>query len=133
MSIQLVCQFCNQPYKPSRYNAHHQKYCTRKGCVKRRKRLRQKKWHNEKYQNDEDFRKAKQKSSRELMRKRRQQEARAAARLGASSADPTHVITGLISQLVDEKDPKALQRHLNSYAHRGRQLSQSVQHPGRSP
>ena len=133
MSTQTVCQFCNKTYKPSRHNAHHQKYCTRKGCVRRRKRLRQKKWHNERYQNDEVFRKAKQGSSREVMRKRREREARTAADSDSNSRDPTHVITGLVSQFVDEKDPEALQEYLNFYAHRGRQLSQSVHHPGRSP
>ena len=133
MSTQAICEFCSKTYEPSAYNAHHQRFCTRKGCVEKRKQLRQKKWHNKKYHNDEAFRKAKQQSSREAMGRRRRREARAAANPDSNLCDPTHVIAGLISQLIDENDPEALREHLNSYAHRGRQLSQSIHHPGRSP
>jgi hypothetical protein len=134
MPTQAICQSCGKIYTPSRYNEHHQKYCTREDCVKRRKQLRQKKWHNEKYQSDDAFRKAKQQSSREAMRRRREQEAATVAvSSDSNSRDPTHVIAGIVAQLADEDDPQALQEHLNVYAYRGRQLSQSIQCTGRSP
>jgi hypothetical protein len=65
------------------------------------------------------------------MRLRRRKALTAESDSGA--CDPTHVITGFVSQFIDESNPEVLQEHLNSYAHRGRQLSQSIHHSGRSP
>lgn len=121
-----LCAACGKPLMVCRYNAHHQIYCNRSICVRRRKRKRQRESHNRRYQSDKDFRAKKQRKSREYMRERRSKEkAAAVAALQAEvcAISPMDVLTGVVSQLTDEDDPEVIHERLRTYSVRGRQLS----------
>jgi hypothetical protein len=44
IEIKRICEWCGLEYMPSNYAIHTQKYCTRPGCVRDRKRKRQNAW-----------------------------------------------------------------------------------------
>lgn len=50
------CQACGLGFVPDARNSRHQNCCTRKACVRRRKRVRQRLWHRERYASDASFR-----------------------------------------------------------------------------
>lgn len=117
-----LCKACGKPLTVCRYNAHHQIYCNRPTCVRRRKQKRQRESHNRRYQSDEDFRAEKQHKSRKYMRERRSKE-KAALQVEACAISPMDILTGVVSQLTDEDDPLVILERLRTYSVRGRQLS----------
>ncbi len=121
MSHSRICAACGKPFTCCRYNKHHQKYCKRPGCVRRRKRERQRASHNRRYRDDKVYQEEKRRKSREYMRVRRRQKKEAAEE--ARNYDPMDILTGVVSQLTSENDPEALRERLRSYSSRGRQLS----------
>lgn len=50
------CRACGRDYVPDARNSRHQNCCTRKVCVRRRKRVRQRLWHRDRYAADASFR-----------------------------------------------------------------------------
>lgn len=121
-----LCKACGKPLTVCQYNAHHQIYCNRAICVRRRKQKRQREYHNRRYQSDEDFRAEKQHKSREYMRERRSKEKAAALvalQAEACKISPMDILTGVVSQLTDEDDPMVILERLRTYSVRGRQLS----------
>ena len=50
------CRACGLDFVPDARNSHHQDFCTRKRCVRRRKRARQRLWHRDHYASDASFR-----------------------------------------------------------------------------
>ena len=50
------CRACGLDYVPDARNSHHQEFCTRPRCVRRRKQVRQRLWHRARYASDATFR-----------------------------------------------------------------------------
>ena len=131
MSNSPLCQACGKPLKRCRFNGHHQKYCKRSTCVRRRKQERQRISHNRRYREDLEYQERKRRYSLKYMRARRQKEREADT--VASEISPIDILTGVVSQLVDEDDPTIIRERLKCYSIRGRQLSQLGPVLGRSP
>jgi hypothetical protein len=131
MNNPLLCQACGKPLKRCRYNGHHQKYCKRSTCILRRKQERQRISYNRRYREDLEYQEQKRRYSLEYMRARRQKEREADT--VASEISPIDILTGVVSQLVDEDDPAIIRERLKCYSIRGRQLSQQSVALGRSP
>lgn len=119
---QSVCAHCGCRFEVCRYNAHHQKYCKRRKCVAERKRLRQRKQYRAKYRSDEEFRESEKKRAREGISKRRKMVGQEHGTL--CGIDPVHVLTAVVSQLTDERDPVCVMERVRSFAGRGRLLTQ---------
>ena len=124
MNARLLCEECGKPITVCLFNAHHQKYCNRSSCVRRRKQRRQREYHNRRYNSDESFREEKRRKSRQYMRDRRRREKAALIVLQADAVEISllDIMTGVVSQLTDEDDPRVIQERLKSYSVRGRQL-----------
>lgn len=118
-----VCVHCGRRFRVCRYNGHHQKFCTRKKCMTDRKRLRQRKWYRNQYRSDEAFRESEKERAREGIARRR-----SVGDDGGDSVpgvDPLHVVTAVVSQLTDEKDPVCVMERVRSFAGWGRMLTES--------
>lgn len=120
-----VCQHCGGRFKVCRYNGHHQKFCTRKRCVADRKRLRQRRCYRAQYRSDEAFRESERKRAREGMARRRAAGAGVDDSPPGFGVDPLHVVTAVVSQLTDEKDPVCVMERVRSFAGWGRMLTES--------
>lgn len=121
MNQTRICAACGKPFTLCDFNKHHQIYCTRAVCVRRRKRERQRKSHNKRYREDPEHRAAKRKKAKEYMRERRRREKIAEKK--KRDYDPMDILTGVVSQLTSEDNPEAVMDRLRSYSARGRQLS----------
>lgn len=131
MSTTFICKACGKPFTRCRFNSHHQIYCTRLGCVRRRKQTRQRASDNRRYREDKAFQEKKRRKSRDYMRKRRQKEKEAAK--AAKEYDPADVLTGLVSHLTGEDNPEVVRESIKSYSSRGRRLSHCAAVTVRSP
>lgn len=131
MSQSGICAACGKPFTFCRFNGHHQEYCTRPGCVRRRKQARQRKSHNKRYRDDPEFQAAKRAKSKEYMRERRRREKEVAKK--KRDYDPMDILTGVVSQLTAEDNPDVIREQLRSYSARGRQLSHSCPLSGPAP
>jgi len=131
MAKRGICAACGKPFTLCRFNEHHQIYCTRPKCVRKRKQERQRKSHNKRYREDPEYQAAKRKKSKDYMRERRRKEKASAEE--KLSYDPMDILTGVVSQLTSEDDPEVVRERLRSYSARGRQLSHFGSLSGQSP
>ena len=144
MSIRLPrCECCGRAFRPDRYNALTQKYCTRDPCVQERKRKRQRRWYADRRARDPAFAEAERVRCAEANRRRRSA-ARETARVEAAPepeeaaagdvpVSTRDVVTGLLSQITDCTDPTAIRASLLEYAARGRRVALPLSIRPRSP
>jgi hypothetical protein len=122
-----ICEHCSKNYLKCRFNTHHQKYCTRRTCVAKRRQARQRQDYRQRYRNDKTFAAAERERCRKAMRQRRDHAHRTADQSLTESA-PTKInlellTTGLLSQWLDSNDPLAVEAAARRLESRGRQLA----------
>jgi hypothetical protein len=117
------CRACGLGFVPDARNSFHQDCCTRKVCVRRRKRARQRLWHQERYASDASFReKAKARVRRQ--RKRASQAQAQAQGPPTSAADGRlrhleQAILGLAMQMGEEPDAVRARELVSAWAGSG--------------
>ncbi len=120
------CRFCGQPFRADRRNASRQRFCKRIECVTERKRFRQRRWYNRRRRDDPAFCESENARCAEANRRRR-----STHRKPDPAADVpdtvflSHVVTGLLSQVIDSTDPEHLHSSMHRYADRGRRVASS--------
>lgn len=107
------CRACGFGFVPDARNSRHQDCCTRKACVRRRKRVRQRLWHREHYASDASFRE-KAKARVRRCRKRASQ--------GQSPGPPTSAAEGRLRHLEQAFLGLAMQMGEESDAIQAREL-----------
>ena len=124
-----LCEYCGRKYLKCRFNKHHQKYCTSKMCVIKRRQERQAQHYCRNYRNDKNFADRERERCREGIRKRRE-DARENIPNGilATSSPPMRIdigllATGLLSQWIDSKDPMEVEAAARRLEKRGQQLA----------
>jgi hypothetical protein len=137
MNIKLgVCEKCRKPFEFCKFNAHHQKYCMRSGCIHKRTKKRQSEYQNKRYHADGKYSARQRKNSRENARRRRGKEkVDAEARQKEQEnidTNPVDVLMGVIAQLTGESNPKVVHKRFADYGVRGQQLSHQTQISGSS-
>lgn len=123
-----ICDECGRSFKICKFNAHHQKYCTRSGCVNKRKKIRQREYQNKRYHTDDKYKEKKRKAARLNARRRRNKnkldakviQKKQPQKLEINSLE---VLRGIVAQLTDECNPEVVHERLLSYEARGQQLS----------
>ena len=122
-----ICEDCGRKYLKCRFNKLHQKYCTNKRCVTKRRQERQRQRYRRNYRNDKDFADAERERCRNGIRKRR---ADARETLDEVSADDTQMpiniqllARGLLSQWIDSKNPTEVEEVARRLEKRGQQLA----------
>ena len=124
-----VCEECGRLFKVCKFNAYHQKYCTRSGCVHKRKKRRQRESQNKRYHTDDEYKEKKRKAACKNARRHRSKkksDAKVSQKKQAQKIEinPLEVLMGVVAQLTDECNPTVVHERLLSYEVRGRQLSQ---------
>jgi hypothetical protein len=117
---QSKCEACNHLYDPDPLNAHHQKYCRRPGCLRRRTRGRQRDWYRRRYREDGEFRSRERRRARDGKRRRREE------RPPVRPPEPERrdlVLIGLLAHMADTRDPRVVSEVMEMYAGRGRDLA----------
>lgn len=121
------CRACGLDYVPDARNSRHQDCCARKVCVRRRKRVRQRLWHQARYQSDLLFRAA----AKARVRRHREQVAQAKAKALAQAQGPSpsvaelrlkhveHAFLGLAMQMGEEPDAIRAQELVLAWADTG--------------
>lgn len=132
MSESRRCLECSHKFTVCKFNSQRQKYCKRAVCVRVRKKRRQREYHHRRYRSDKTFQEAKRCQSRDYARVRREA-AKARSKRLVGDLDPMDILTGVVSQLADEKNPFLLSEILRVYSLRGRQLSQGAVVSGPAP
>ena len=122
-----ICARCGRKFVVCRFNGHHQQYCRDPDCVAERRRERQRAYYRKKYRADAGFREAEQVRCREGARRRRQEKDAAVSADEGDLAlvDLALVTAGLVSQLIDSRDPSAVAASTRGLERRGRELSVS--------
>jgi hypothetical protein len=115
-----ICEACHHPYDPDPLNAHHQKYCRRPGCLRRRKRIRQRVCYRKRYWEDEEFRKRERRRAGD--RKRRRAEEAPPARPPEPDRRDLALI-GMAAHLADSRDPDVVREVLDRCVGWGRDLA----------
>jgi len=122
-----ICEYCGRKYLKCRFNKLHQKYCTNKRCVTKRRQERQRQRYRRNYRNDKKFADSERERCRNGIRKRR---ADARERSDGVSTDDTQMpiniqllATGLLSQWIDSKDPVEVEQAARRLEKRGQQLA----------
>ena len=142
MTSTHLCEECGKAFTVCRFNAHHQKYCGRKSCARKRRRRYQSEYQNRRYRSDETFREGQKRKSRKYMKMRRERESLAPAvadppivppESAVKGIDLSDVVAGVVAQLTAEDDPQVLAERLRGYASRGRQLCRETRVSGASP
>ena len=124
-----ICERCGSKYLKCCFNRHHQKYCTSKRCVIKRRQERQRQRYRKNYRNDKNFADKERERCREGIRKRRE-DARGKLPNGmlATGSSPMPIdmgllATGLLSQWIDSKDPTEVEEAARRLEKRGQQLA----------
>jgi hypothetical protein len=122
-----TCEQCGVKYLRCRFNKHHQKYCTRKSCVIKRRRERQRMHYRRAYRNDTAFADAERNRCKNGIRKRREDARRRSDEVPAGS-NPTIInlelfAAGLLSQWIDSKDPVEVEDAARRLEKRGQQVA----------
>ena len=118
------CRFCGEPFHPDPYNASRQKFCKRPECVRERKRMRQRRWYNQRRRDEPAFRESENARCAQANRRRRSmRNARPEPAQAEDAAFFSHVVTGFLSQVIDSSDPVHLHNCLCGYADRGRRVA----------
>ena len=100
------CRACGLDYVPDARNSLHQGCCTRQACVRRRKRVRQRLWHQKRYASEASFRE----KAKSRVRRHRQRVAQAQAQGPPRSVDEVRLrhleqaFLGLAMQMGEEPD-----------------------------
>lgn len=108
------CRYCGCKFEPDPYNRHHQEYCSRPACRTEHDRARKRKHYRERLDREEGFREAERERCRKAMRRLRAERKKAAKGAGQEafcllSVPPVEAfLAGLVSQLADTIDPRAL-------------------------
>lgn len=122
-----TCEQCGTKYRKCRFNTLHQKYCTRKVCVVKRRQERQRQRYRKMYRHDQTFADAERERCRKGIRKRRENARQTATEVLADSTATRINIellaTGLLSQWIDSKDPVEVEEAARRLERRGRQLA----------
>lgn len=114
------CDSCHHLYEPDPLNAHHQKYCRRPGCLRRRKLERQRRWYRKLYRNDAGFRDRERRRAR-LGKDRRREEAPSVRPPEPDQRDLA--LIGLVAHMADTRDPEVAREAMALYVGRGRELA----------
>ncbi len=122
------CNACGRAFRPDRYHIHTQEYCTDAECVRKRKRKRQRRFYNNRYRNDSEFRASERARAATGNRRRRAVTKTAKSTLEAcgrrhDDADIQCLITGFVSHLAQSDDPAVVRGLMSGYADRGRRLA----------
>ena len=122
------CDACGRAFRPNRYNKHDQIYCLTPECVLERKRKRQRRFYNNRYRNDSEFRESERTRAAEGNRRRRaaaKAEKPACEGSGGNSGgmDIHYLITGFVSHLAQSDDPAIIGSLMSGYTDRGRRLA----------
>ena len=127
-----ICEYCGRKYLKCCFNKHHQKYCTSKMCVIKRRQERQRQAYRRNYRNDKNFADRERERCREGIRKRRE-DARENIPNGILAdsnmlmqIDMGLLATGLLSQWIDSKDPTEVEAAARQLEKRGQQLAIST-------
>jgi hypothetical protein len=88
------CRACGLGFVPDARNSRHQDCCTRKVCVRRRKRVRQRLWHRKRYGLDASFRE----EAKSRVRRHRKRAFQAQAQAQAQGP-PTRAAEGRLQHL----------------------------------
>jgi hypothetical protein len=124
-----ICEYCGSKYPKCCFNRHHQKYCTSKRCVIKRRQERQRERYRRNYRNDKNFADKERERCREGIRKRREAaHAKIPNGMLASSSSSMRIdmgllATGLLSQWIDSKDPREVEEAARRLEKRGQQLA----------
>jgi hypothetical protein len=123
-----TCDECGKSFKVCKFNAYHQKYCMRTGCIHKRKKRRQREYQNKRYHTDDEYREKKRKAACKNARQRRSKnkfDAKFSKKKQTKKIEinPLEVLMGVVAQLTDECNPAIVHERLLSYEIRGRQLS----------
>ena len=122
-----ICEECGTKYRKCRFNRIHQKYCTRKSCVVKRRQERQRQYYRKAYRNNKAFADAERDRCRKAIRKRRE-EVRQTSDEALADSTPTKFnielfAKGLLSQWIDSKDPMEVEEAARRLEKRGQQLA----------
>ena len=115
------CRACGLGFVPDARNSRHQNCCTRQVCVRRRKQVRQRLWHRDRYASDASFRE----KAKARVHRHRQRAAQARAQGPATSVAEVrlrHVeqaFLGLAMQMGEESDAVRAQELVSSWAQTG--------------
>jgi hypothetical protein len=115
------CRACGLGYVPDARNSRHQNCCTRKACVRRRKQVRQRLWHQDRYASDASFRE-KTKSRVRRHRKRASQAQGPGPPTSAAEGRLRHLeqaFLGLAMQMGEEPDAVQAQGLVSAWADTG--------------
>ena len=116
------CRACGLDFVPDARNSHHQDFCTRKRCVRRRKRARQRLWHRDRYASDASFRE----KAKSRVRRHRKQASPAQATGSATSATEGRLqhleqaFLGLAMQMGEESAAQPARELVSAWADTGR-------------
>ncbi len=132
-----ICEKCGTKYRKCRFNSLHQKYCTRKVCVVKRRQERQRQRYRKMYRHDQTFADAERERCRKGIRKRREDARRTADKvLADSTATKINIellATGLLSQWIDSKDPVEVEAAARRLEKRGQLLAVATAEARGSP
>ncbi len=122
-----ICEKCGRKYRKCRFNKLHQKYCTRKICIKKRRQERQRQWYRKMYRTDQTFADAERERCRTGIRKRRKKGRQTADGVltdkAATKINIEFLTSGLLSQWIDSKDPVEVEETARRLEKRGQQLA----------
>ena len=124
-----ICEYCGRKYLKCCFNRHHQKYCTSKNCVIKRRQELQRWRYRRNYRNDKNFADRERERCRKGIRKRREDSGENIPNRILTTGSPPMQIdmgllaTGLLSQWIDSKDPTEVEEAARRLEKRGRQLA----------
>ena len=131
------CERCGTKYPKCRFNKHHQKYCTRRGCVVERRRERQRQRYRKMYSNDQRFAESERERCRDVIQKRREHARQTVDGIVAEREvirmNVELLTTGLLSQWIDSKDPEEVKQAARRLEKRGQQLTLAMTTASTSP
>ena len=122
-SVQIrVCRWCAGDYVPDGRNAGRQQFCTRRACVRERKRARQRVWYRRRYGLDGAFREAaKRRVGEHRKRLARTLGQGPPGQAAAKRLDQVeHALLGLAAQMVGEPGGLQAGELVQSWADTGR-------------
>ncbi len=124
-----ACGCCGKKYRVCCFNRHHQKFCTRKACVRRRRQERQREHYGRKYRDDKSFADAERQRCKKSIQERRKNARNAAGAVFPDDGvrriqmNVEHLTAGLLSQWIDSKDPIEVEEAARRLEKRGQQLT----------
>ena len=127
-----ICECCGKKYLKCRFNKHHQKYCTSKMCVIKRRQEHQRQRYRRNYRNDNNFADRERERCREGIGKRRENTRdKTPNGMLVTCSSPMRIdmgllATGLLSQWIDSKDPTEVEAAARRLEKRGQQLAIST-------